>query len=189
MRLRAILPASAALSAALLSACTTLPTGPDVLVLPGTGKSFDQFRFDEADCRQYASNSIGGTTANQASTDNTVRNAAVGAVVGTVAGAMIGGHQGAGAGAGMGLAVGTIAGASTGEISGRGLQRRYDFSYQQCMYAKGHRVPVSGRWEPTPRAAPAANPAPARPPVPPAPSIPPPNTPPPPGALPPGRIS
>lgn len=189
MRLRAILPASAALSAALLSACTTLPTGPDVLVLPGTGKSFDQFRFDEADCRQYASNSIGGTTANQASTDNTVRNAAVGAVVGTVAGAMIGGHQGAGAGAGMGLAVGTIAGASTGEISGRGLQRRYDFSYQQCMYAKGHRVPVSGRWEPTPRAAPAANPAPARPPVPPAPSIPPPNTPQPPGALPPGRIS
>ncbi|HWT71813.1 MAG TPA: glycine zipper family protein, partial [Oxalicibacterium sp.] len=25
-----------------LSACTTMPTGPSVLVLPGTGKSFDQ---------------------------------------------------------------------------------------------------------------------------------------------------
>jgi hypothetical protein len=26
------------------------------------------------------------------------------------------------------------------------LQQRYDFGYQQCMYAKGHRVPVAGRF-------------------------------------------
>ena len=31
-----------------LGACTTLPTGPSILALPGTGKSFDQFRADDA---------------------------------------------------------------------------------------------------------------------------------------------
>jgi len=131
----------------LLAACATLPDGPGVLVLPGTGKNFEQFRLDEAECRQYASAQIGGNTPNQVSTDNTVRNAAIGAAVGTVAGALIGGRGNAGAGAGAGLVVGTAAGAGSGQASGRGLQQRYDFAYQQCMYAKGNRVPVSGRWE------------------------------------------
>jgi len=35
-----------------LSACTVMPTGPSVMALPGTGKSFDQFRADDYDCRQ-----------------------------------------------------------------------------------------------------------------------------------------
>jgi hypothetical protein len=31
-------------------------------------------------------------------------------------------------------------------------QQRYDMAYIQCMYAKGHRVPVSGQFsEETPR--------------------------------------
>src|SRR3954471_16155632 len=40
----------------LLSACGSTPQlyGPGVLVLPGTGKSFDQFRSDEHECRGYA---------------------------------------------------------------------------------------------------------------------------------------
>ena len=29
-------------------------------------------------------------------------------------------------------------------------QRRYDFAYVQCMYAKGHKVPVSGGYTSTP---------------------------------------
>ncbi|HTH44456.1 MAG TPA: hypothetical protein VL528_05200, partial [Oxalicibacterium sp.] len=45
-----------------LSACTTMPTGPSVLVLPGSGKSFDQFRADDMDCRQYAQYQMGGET-------------------------------------------------------------------------------------------------------------------------------
>ena len=33
---------------ALLAGCATPPpSGPSVMVLPGSGKSFDQFRFDE----------------------------------------------------------------------------------------------------------------------------------------------
>ena len=40
----------AMLAAAVLGACTTMPSGPAVLVLPGTGKSVDQFRMDDMDC-------------------------------------------------------------------------------------------------------------------------------------------
>jgi hypothetical protein len=29
------------------------------------------------------------------------------------------------------------------------MQRRYDFSYIQCMYFKGHKVPVSGAYSNT----------------------------------------
>jgi len=38
----------------LLSACTTLPTGPSVLVLPAVGKSMDVFQVEEGECRSYA---------------------------------------------------------------------------------------------------------------------------------------
>jgi len=48
-------------------------------------------------------------------------------------------------GAGTGLAFGTMAGVGEGERSAYGAQRRYDNAYQQCMYAQGNRVPVSGR--------------------------------------------
>ena len=129
----------------MLSACTSVPTGPGVLVLPGTGKSFDRFRWDDTDCRQYASAQIGGGTANAAATDSGVRSAVIGTAVGAAAGALLGGHNSVGVGAGTGLLVGSMAGMGAGESSGFNLQQRYDFGYQQCMYAKGHRVPVSGR--------------------------------------------
>jgi len=156
----------------LLGACTTIPTGPSVLVMPGTGKSFDQFRADDADCRQYALSQTGGATANETAVESGVKSAAVGATVGALAGAAIGGHQGAGVGAGMGLLVGSAAGA--GHASGYGAQRRYDNAYIQCMYAKGDRVPVSGQMMSAPSRT--ANP----PPPPPPPGNPPP---PPPGVL------
>lgn len=130
----------------LLGACTTIPSGPGVLVLPGTGKSFDEFKANDMECRQYAGSQI-GTTPNEAITNDAVKSAAVGAAVGAVAGALIGGRQGAGGGAGAGVMVGAVAGSGSGAASGRSLQQRYDFSYQQCMYARGHKVPVSGRLE------------------------------------------
>ena len=132
-------------TALILNACTSFPTGPSMLVLPGTGKNFEQFRFDEADCRQYASAEIGGKTANEAAADSGVKSAVVGTAIGAAAGALIGGHNSAGVGAGSGLLIGSVAVAGAAEGSGRNLQQRYDFAYQQCMYAKGHRVPVLGR--------------------------------------------
>jgi hypothetical protein len=133
-----------------VAVCVTVPSGPSVLVLPGTGKSFDQFRLDESDCKQYAHAQVGGTTATQASEDAGVRSAVVGTALGALAGAAIGGNsRGAGVGAGVGLLAGSAAGAGAGQQSGYELQRRYDHAYQQCMYAKGHRVPIAGRYGPT----------------------------------------
>ena len=152
----------------LVGACTTMPTGPSVLVLPGTGKNFDQFRVDDFECRQFASGQVGGATAAQAQTDSTVRSAALGTALGAVAGAAIDGRSGAGVGAGTGLLIGTLAGAGAGDASGYSLQRRYDFGYQQCMYAKGHKVPVSGRLMSPPPPGAGASPPPPPPPPPPA---------------------
>lgn len=134
-----------AASLGLLAGCTTMPDGPSVMVLPGTGKSFDQFRFDDSDCKQFASGQLGGTTPSSAQADSGVRSAAVGTAIGAIAGAAMDGGHGAGVGAGAGLLMGSMAGAGAADTSGRGLQRRYDIAYQQCMYAKGHRIPVYGR--------------------------------------------
>lgn len=131
----------------LLGACVSAPTGPSMLVLPGSGTNFDQFRADEYQCRQYAQDQIGGMTAEQASIDSGVKSAAIGTAVGAVAGAIVGGHQGAASGAGLGLLFGSVAGAGAAQGSAYTLQQRYDIGYQQCMYAKGHRVPVSGRFD------------------------------------------
>jgi hypothetical protein len=116
------------LGAALLSACSSAPTtyGPSMLVLPGTGKSFDQFRFDEHECRAHAQSQITKSGAEQESAGSP--------------------------------------------------QQRYDRSFLQCMYAKGHKVPLTGRvtdyidsTQATTRpAAPASTPARSSPPPPPA---------------------
>ena|SRR5579871_3473915 len=153
-----------AAAAVLLAGCASVPDGPSVLVLPGTGKSFDQFRADDVDCRQFASYQVGGKTANQSAVESGVASAAIGTAIGAAAGALIGGHQGAGVGAGAGLIGGTLVGTGTGSASSYTLQRRYDYSYQQCMYAKGNRVPVSGRFSNS-APAPAAYPPPPPPPA------------------------
>src|SRR3546814_20755472 len=48
---------------------STMPSGPGILALPGTGKSFDQFRADEQECRGQAYAQIGGKSAEQAGRD------------------------------------------------------------------------------------------------------------------------
>jgi len=129
----------AATALVLLGGCATAPTGPSVLVLPGNDRSFNDFRADEAECRQYAAQQVSGDP-----NESTVRGAVIGTVIGAAAGAAIGGHQGAGVGAGTGLLFGTAAGADSSERRAYGSQRQYDNAYVQCMYGRGHRVPVSG---------------------------------------------
>lgn len=137
--------AGAALAFGTLAACTSMPAGPTMLVLPGTGKSFEQFRGDEMLCRRYAEDMLGGRTPDAAAVDAGVRSAALGAVLGAAVGAAADGGRGAAAGAGIGLAAGGLAGTGTGQASAWGSQRRYDNAFVQCMYARGHKVPVSGR--------------------------------------------
>ena len=144
----------------LLNGCTMMPTGPTVMALPGTGKNFDQFRMDDAECRQFALSQVGGNTANQAATDAGLRSAAVGTVVGAAAGAAMGGQQGSGEGAGVGLLVGSMAGAGAAQSSAYGNQRQYDNAYIQCMYAKGEQVPIPGALVRSPAQAPSMPPPP-----------------------------
>lgn len=183
-----LLPLAAAV---LLTACATVPTGPSVMVFPGNGKSFEHFQSDDAVCRQWAAQQT-GTTTQRASTESTVSGAAIGTVVGAAAGAAIGAAAGspatgAAVGAGAGLLGGTAIGASQAEGASVSVQRRYDMTYMQCMYAKGNQIPMArgSRAQPTytsppppPPPPPAASPLP--PGVPPPPAGPPP--PPPPGS-------
>lgn len=144
MRKLCYLPIAAAV---LLAGCTPrVPTGPSVMVFPGSGKDFEQFRYDDAVCRQWALQQTGTTTA-QASTDAAVGTAAVGTVLGAAAGAAIGAAsgrpaEGAAVGSGVGLLGGSAMGADRAAATHHGVQRRYDIAYMQCMYAKGHQVPM-----------------------------------------------
>lgn len=130
----------------LLAGCAYMPTGPSVMVLPGTGMSFEQFRQDDSLCQQFAAGQMGGITANQAAVDSQVGSAVVGTALGAAAGAALGGGSGAAIGAGSGLVAGTIVGGGEGSRAAYATQEGYDNAYIQCMYAKGHRVPVSGQF-------------------------------------------
>jgi hypothetical protein len=131
---------------ALLAGCAITPDGPSVMVLPGTGKSYEQFQGDDYICRQIALSQIGGVTPQQAAAQSGLATAAVGTAIGAATGAAIGGGQGAAVGSGVGLAAGSAAGAGAAASAGYNSQQRYDYAYIQCMYAKGHRVPVWGRF-------------------------------------------
>lgn len=78
----------------LLDACSTMPSGPSVLALPGTAKSFDLFRSDDLMCKQYVHAQIESSQNEPDSKEE--------------------------------------------------AQQNYDIGYIQCMYGKGHRVPVPG---------------------------------------------
>lgn len=133
------------LASFIVSACVNLPSGPSVMTLPGSGKSFEQFRADDYDCRSYAHEQLAGVSPRQAAQASGVESAAIGAGLGAAAGAAIAGGGGAAIGAGTGLLAGGLVGSGTATTSAYVNQQRYDISYIQCMYAKGHRVPVSGR--------------------------------------------
>jgi hypothetical protein len=128
-----------------LTGCVAMPVGPSMTVLPGTNKNFDQFRADDASCRQYAFGQIGGGASTQAGNETAIGSAVVGTALGAAVGAAVGGGSGAAVGAGVGLLTGSAVGASSASYAGYDTQQRYDASYVQCMYAAGNRVPVYGR--------------------------------------------
>ncbi|MGH8545201.1 MAG: glycine zipper family protein [Gammaproteobacteria bacterium] len=135
----------ALLGGVLLAGCVTVPSGPGVVVLPGKGKTFEQFREEDAVCRHYAQYRVGATP-EQAAAHSVARSAGTGALVGAAAGALIGAGShdpalGAAIGAGSGLLVGGVAGSAAGGTAADAVQGRYDISYVQCMYAKGNQVP------------------------------------------------
>ncbi len=166
------------IAASLLAAgCVSVPTGPRTMALPGSTKTFDQFRADDWNCRNFARAQVGGNTPEMAANDSGVRSAVTGTALGAAAGAAISGGHGAAVGAGAGLLIGALTGTGYAHASAYEVQQRYDNGYVQCMYAQGHKVPA-GRYT----SAPAPRPAPQMSPMAPPSGYPPP---PPPGAPPP----
>ncbi len=159
---------SALIASVCLAGCTALPTpGPTKMALPGSGSTLEQFRGDDLYCQDYALQASGQKTAQQVATNNGAISAVIGTLVGAAAGALLGaasGNAGAGAaiGAGGGLLIGGAAGTDAARVSGAAQQQRYDNAYVQCMYTKGHQVPVpAGAVAPRPAPAPTYAPPPA----------------------------
>ncbi len=166
-----IVPLAASL---LLNGCTSVPSAPTVMVLPGVHKDFNEFQNDSLICQQYAQGVVAPVAT--AAADNAVGSAVVGTALGATAGALIGsasGQPGSGAavGAGTGLLVGSAVGSDGLYGSSYQMQRSYDIAYMQCMYAKGNQLP--GQFVSQHTAAPNQSPA-----------YPPPGTPPPVGVMP-----
>lgn len=135
---------------AVLGGCAVaVPTGPRVLAVPAAGKSFEQFRQEEANCRAYAQGLSGDGAAAQAVNGRAAGAAAARVGLGAAAGALIGSASAnAGAGAAIGAGVGLLAGtARAARVARRGtaeLQRRYDAAYAQCMVAQGNGIATPG---------------------------------------------
>ena len=147
----------------LAAGCAVAPTGPSLMALPGSGRGFDEFQRDDANCRQHALIQIGGEASVQAANNAAVGSAVVGTAIGALAGAALGGRDGSGAGAGMGLIIGSSAGIGASQNRAYGSQRQYDNAYIQCMYGHGHKVPVSGEFARTWTQMQAPSPAPPAP--------------------------
>ena len=161
----------------LAGGCTTALDGPSVMALPGSGYGFDQFRLDDSACRAYAYQQLQGVTPSAAAAGTGLASAAIGTGLGAAVGAIANGSEGAAVGAATGLAVGGLGGVGYGTSAGYAVQKRYDNGYVQCMYAKGHRVPVNGELVQSPGRSWDTGPA----------SLPPSDYPPPPRGRPPGR--
>src|SRR5260370_32363194 len=65
---------------ALVAGCASVPAGPNVSVLPGHGKSFEQFQDDDLACRQWARQEA-GTTPGASAVQSPVGGAPVGTLV------------------------------------------------------------------------------------------------------------
>jgi hypothetical protein len=110
--------------------------------MPGPGKSFEVFQYDQASCRQFAEQSVAGQA------ENANMRGVGGAALTTVLGAGLGAAVGGGRGAGIGAASGALGGAGIGAMSSSGqqggIQEQYNNAFAQCMYAKGDMVPGYG---------------------------------------------
>ncbi len=121
------------------------PSGPNVVAMPGSGKTYEQFTNEDATCRQTAAIQTGPGPSAQQTTNATVGSAVIGTALGAATGAAIGSAAGAvGGGAAVGGALGLLAGSAIGTSNAQGggyaMQRNYDITYSQCMAAHGNTI-------------------------------------------------
>ena len=101
-----------------LGACVSIPSGPSVMVLPGSGKTFDQFREDDFYCKQYASEQVGGNDTESSRRFQRSRNRRRWHRGWCGGGRGFRGGTGAAIGAGSGLLVGGLMGRVPPELQG-----------------------------------------------------------------------
>lgn len=174
-RLPTILSLGVALA---LAGCAVAPTGPTVMVLPGTQKNQSQFQADYGACQQQAQALLAGDA--QAANDQAAANVVVGTMIGAAAGALLGqgsyhSNSAVAWGAGTGMLMGSAAAGGSSQASSYSLQQRFNAVFLQCMYLRGNQVPGAANYR---RQAPVA-PMPPPPANYPPPNYPPPNYPPP----------
>jgi uncharacterized protein YcfJ len=121
-----------------LAGCATQPMGPKVQVMPAANKPFEVFQQDQATCKQYAADQVGGQA--DSANEKAIGTAVIGTALGAGLGAAVGGGHGAGVGAASGGILGTAVGAGNSQRDQRSIQQQYDNAYAQCMYAKGNQV-------------------------------------------------
>jgi outer membrane lipoprotein SlyB len=128
----------------ILTACTTI--GPTAQVLPGPGKTFEQFTADQQACTAYTDAQIRPLA--DENSKQQLGALALGTLLGAGLGAGLGGAIGGGHGAGIGAAAGAIGGTAVGAGTAgasdpvQRLQLMYDNTYVACMVARGHRPPA-----------------------------------------------
>ena len=123
---------------ALLAGCAGTPLGPTVRVMPAPNKPFEVFQADQASCKQYAEQQVGGQA--EAANNQAVGATLLGAALGAGLGAAVGGGRGAGVGAAAGGLMGTEVGAGGSAHAQRSIQAQYDNAFAQCMSSKGNQV-------------------------------------------------
>ncbi len=125
----------------LLAACVSAPTGPTITIMPREGKSFEDFKKDDEECRAFAAQSV--REGNTAALKEGAISTATGAAIGAAAGALYQG--GSSSNVGTGAAIGMVGGAAVGAMGAASkesqAQTQYNTAYQQCMYTKGNQVP------------------------------------------------
>ena len=126
----------------MLTACVSTPTAPSVITLPGKGISFEQFRVDDYNCRMFAFQQLEGKAPQLVQHSSGTANGAAATGQGSVADTAQGGMP-------------QPVPATTAMHRS---QRQFDIHYIQCMYARGHRVPMLGRLTGDPADVEAGNP-------------------------------
>ena len=119
-----------------LSGCATMPPGPSVSVMPPPGKSFDEFRADDATCSRQWAAQVTGQTAQDAANQSAVKSAALGTILTAGLGAIIGaavGHWGTGAAIGAASGLFLRNSGRCRRQSGVGIRR--STSLRHCLYA------------------------------------------------------
>ena len=120
-----MLSGPAALGALLAAGCAAAPKIPDVAVMPGPGKTFQQFEADDRACRLYAEKAVPGVVSDG-------KEALPAATPRAAAGGL----------SGMGLLMGSSLGVQETDPAERGAQQSYDIDFGQCMAAYGNRLPA-----------------------------------------------